>query len=69
MGKLASVINALDVCHFDSCSKFVLNACWCHSSCFGCCEFEFQTTEVELPDDDSNYSVDIIGCCGARKGD
>ena len=67
MGQLASVIRALDVCACDSCAKFVFNDCHCRSSCRDFCEFEFETSEVELPDDDSTYSVDIVGCCGARK--
>ena len=37
-------------------------------SLLDCCEVEFETTEVEIPDDDlSTYSVEIVGCCGARK--
>ena len=64
MGEVASVIKAFSC---ESCSKFVFNACRCHSSCGDCCEVEFETTEVQLPDDDSQYSVQVLGCCGARK--
>ena len=64
MGEVASVIKAFSC---EACAKYVCNACRCHSSCLECCDVEFETTEVELPDDDSIYSVEVVGCCGARK--
>ena len=68
MGEVASVIRAFscEACA-TQCSRFVCNACHFHSTCLECCEVEFETTEVEIPDDDSQYSVQILGCCGARK--
>ena len=31
-------------------------------------EFDFVTEEIEIPDDDSTYSVEVVGCCAARHG-
>ena len=64
MGEVASVIRAFSC---EACAKFVCNACRCHSSCLECCDIESETTEVDIPDDDSQYSVQVVGCCGARK--
>ncbi len=64
MGEVASVIRAFSC---EACAKFVCNASHCHSTCGDCCELEFETTEVEIPDDTGEYSVHIVGCCGARK--
>ena len=64
MGEVASVVRAFSC---EACAIFVLNACHCRSTCMECCEVEFETTQVEIPDDDSTYSVEIVGCCGARK--
>ena len=63
MGEVASVIRAFSC---EACAKFVCNAMHCHSTCLGCCEFDFETTEVDLPpqlDDNSQYSVEVEGCC------
>ena len=64
MGEVTSVIKAFSC---EACAKFVCNAMRLHSTCLDCCEVEFETTEVEIPDDDSQYSVHVVGCCGARK--
>ena len=64
MGEVTSVIRAFSC---EACAKFVCNAMHLHSTCLDCCEVEFETTEVEIPDDDSQYSVHVVGCCGARK--
>ena len=64
MGEVASVIRAFSC---EACAKFVCNACHCHSTCMECCEVDFTTEEIDLPDDDSTYSVEIVGCGGARK--
>ena len=63
MGQVASIIKALSC---DSCAKYVFNAFRCHSSCLDCCEFDMETTEVDLPDDNNQYSVEVEGCCEAR---
>ena len=64
MGEVASVIRAFSC---EACAKFVCNAMHCHSTCLGCCEFDFETIEVDLPDDNSTYSMEVEGCCQARK--
>ena len=63
MGQISSVVKALSC---DSCAKYVFNAFHCHSSCLDCCEFDVETTEVDLPEDNSQYSVEVEGCCEAR---
>ena len=64
MGDVTSVIKAFSC---SDCAKYVCNAMHLHSTCFECCELDFETTEIELPDDDSQYDIEVIGCCGARK--
>ncbi len=64
MGEVASIIKA---CSCQDCAKYVCNACRCHSSCLEFCDIEFETTEIDLSDDDSQYDIEVIGCCGARK--
>jgi hypothetical protein len=62
MGEAASVIKALSC---QDCARYVCNACRFHSKCSQCCDLEWETEEVALPDDDS-----IVGageCCDARK--
>ena len=63
MGEVASVIRAFSC---EACAKFVCNAMHCHSTCLGCCEVDFETTEVDLPDDNSQYSVEVEGFCEAH---
>ena len=61
MGQAASVVKAFS---FESCSKYVCNAMHCHSKCMrDCCEIDFETSEVEIPDDHSEMSVEVDGCC------
>ena len=61
MGEAASVVKAFSL---ESCSKYVCNAMHCHSKCMrGCCEIDFETSEVEIPDDHSEMSVEVHGCC------
>ena len=36
------------------------------SKCSDCCEFELETNEIEISDDNSQYSVEMEGCCEAR---
>ena len=62
------VVSALKVINCDTCAKYVCNACKVHSKCSGCCEFDVETTEVELPkDDDSEISVEVDGCFSMHK--
>ena len=64
MGEVASVIKALSC---DACTKYVCNEMQIHSKCRDCCEIDFVTDEIELSDDESIYSVEVDGCCQARK--
>ena len=64
MGEVASVIRALSC---DACAKYVCNSMEIHSKCRDCCEIDFITDEIELSEDDSTYSMEVDGCCQARK--
>ena len=64
MGEVASVIRALSC---DACAKYVCNSMQIHSKCRDCCEIDLITDEIELSEDDSIYSVEVEGCCQARK--
>ena len=64
MGEVASVIRALSC---DACAKYVCNSMKIHSKCRDCCEIDFITDEIELSEDDSTYSMEVDGCCQARK--
>ena len=64
MGEVASIIKAFSC---DSCAKYVCNACDIHSSCSDCCDFEVSTAKVDLPED-SDYEIEVDGCCSAKKG-
>ena len=63
MGEVASVVKVFSC---DACAKYVCNAMHCQSKCRDCCEIDFVTEEIEL-DDNSEFSVEVIGCCEARK--
>ena len=70
MGQAAALLRALscDSCGSD-CARYVLNDCHCHSQCLeGCCDLEFETSATEFSRE-QDVEVEIIGCCGARKGD
>ena len=64
MGEVASVIKALSC---DACAKYVCNSMQIHSKCRDCCELDLSTQEIEIPDDDSIYSVEVENCCQVRK--
>ena len=64
MGEVAGVMSALKC---ESCAKYVCNAMHCTSKCKDCCEVDFVTDEIDIPDDDSTYSVEVKGCCEAHK--
>ena len=65
MGEVASILKA---CSCSECSRYVLNAMTFHSKCSDCCDVEFETHEVHVADDDSEYEIEVIGCCTARHG-
>ena len=65
MGDVASVIKAFSC---DSCAKYVCNALDIRSQCCDeYCEFEVSTERVDLSRDDSDYEIEVDGCCMARK--
>ncbi len=63
MGNVASVIRAFSC---EACSKFVFNAMDVKSRCCDCFDCEFVTERVDIPDDISEYSMEVQGCCVAR---
>ena len=64
MGEAASILRALSC---SDCARYVCNAMHCHSSCGEhCCELDFVTQEVELPETDE-IDIEVQGCCLARK--
>ena len=48
------------------CAKYVCNSMDLKSSCSECCEFEMHTSEVEVADSTSEFSIDVEGCCATR---
>ncbi len=58
MGQVANVIRAFSC---EACAKFVCNAMDVRSRCCDCCDFEFTTEKVDLPDDTSEFSVEVGG--------
>lgn len=64
MGQATSVLGVLNC---SDCARFVCNAMHCHSSCGqSCCELDFETQEVEIPEGD-DIEIQVQGCCLARK--
>ena len=63
MGQAASVIKALSC---QDCALFVCNAMDVKSRCCDCFDCEFVTEKVDIPDDASELSVEVEGCCAAR---
>ena len=64
MGQAAGILQALSC---GDCARYVCNAMHCHSQCGkDCCEIDFVTEEVELPEGDE-IEVEVQGCCLARK--
>ena len=65
MGEAASIL--LKALSCSDCAKFVCNSCSFRSQCFeNCCEIDFVTEEVEIPDGDE-IDIEVQGCCLARK--
>ena len=69
MGNAANALSALDCSRICSdCSRFVCNACSFHSECcWECFKVEFVTTEIEVPDDVSEMSVEVSDFCSYRR--
>ena len=62
------VVSALKVINCSDCAKYVCNAMSVHSKCSSCCEFDVTTDAIDVaPDDDSNISVEVEGCCNVHK--
>ena len=52
----------------QDCARFVCNSMHIRSSCCqGGCEMSYDTDLVELPRDDTEYSVEVDGCCEVGK--
>ena len=65
LGGLASIAK-LECC--NNLCKYVLNAMDVKSKCCGeCFECEVKTEEIALPDDGSEYSIEIQDCCSIHK--
>ena len=65
MGNVASILKVINC---DTCAKYVCNAMSINSKCSDCCSFSLKTDAIEVaPDDDSNISVEVEGCCTAHK--
>ena len=66
MGQAASALKALSC---DSAFKYWLNAMHCTSECCGgWCNCTYTTDMVDLPDSDSDFEMEMDGCCAVRKG-
>ena len=61
---IATVVKALSC---QDCARYVCNSMECDSSCLECCQLHVQTNEIPIAHEDSSYSVEITGCCDARK--
>ena len=72
MGGAIAALQPLQALSCNICSdfsKYVLNDCHFHSQCLeGCCDLEFETSATELSRD-PDIEFEVVGCCGARKGD
>ncbi len=62
-GVLPGIAKALSC---QDCARYVCNSMGIHSRCGDCCEFEFETNEVAIREDNSEYSIEVEGCCEAR---
>ena len=66
MGQAASALKALSC---DSAFKYWLNAMHCSSECCdGWCNCTYTTDMVDLSDSDSEFEMEMDGCCAVRKG-
>ena len=66
MGNVA--LAALKIINCDTCAKYVCNAMSIHSNCSDCFSCDITTEPIEVaPDNDSEISVELEGCCMAHK--
>ena len=56
---IGGILSALSC---QDCARYVCNSMDIHSSCSDCCDFELHTSEVEVADSTSEFSVDVEGC-------
>ena len=67
MGQVASVLpGVVKALSCQECARYVCNSMDVKSKCSDCCEFELETNEIEISDDNSQCSVEVEGCCEAR---
>ena len=58
--KPEAIIRAISCQDF---ARYVFNAMDCASDCCGVCSCRCHTDEVDIPDDDSDCSIEIESCC------
>ena len=56
---IGGILSALSC---QDCARYVCNSMDIHSSCSDCCDFELHTSEVEVADSASEFSLDEEGC-------
>ena len=62
------IVSALKVINCSDCAKYVCNACKVHSNCSDCCSIDITTEAIDVaPDNDSDISVEVEGCCSMHK--
>ena len=57
---VGGIIKALSC---QDCAKYVCNSMDLKSKCCDCFEFELETSEVEVNETPSEFSMDVEGCC------
>ena len=69
MGQLISVLpEIVKAISCQECARYACNSMGVRSKCSDCCEFALETHEIDIsPESDSEYSVEIDGCCEARQ--
>ena len=67
MGSVASVLpGTIKALSCRDCARYVCNSMDMQSKCSDCCEFELEANEIEIAEDNSEYSIDVEGCCEAH---
>ena len=61
---MITALNPSAIC--SDCAKYVCNHMAVHSRCSDCCECDFVTEEVEIPDDVSDMEFES-DCCLFRR--
>jgi len=59
MNVLPEIVKALSC---RECARYVCNSMDVKSKCSDCCEFELETSEIEVSDHTSKYPVEVNGC-------